>query len=124
MADQYGDCRYLFAVHNWPTERQGTMTSAITAFAMAVGGTSLICLALMTGAERRRNKRRTSPDGGGRDGGSYTGDNSGGHSWSWFGGDHATSDSSGHSGSADSSGGGDSGGGGDGGGGDGGGGGD
>lgn len=60
------------------------MTSALTAFAIAVSGTSLICFALMTRAERRRNRRRTSE--GGSDGGTYAGDNPGSHFWNWFGG--------------------------------------
>jgi hypothetical protein len=85
------------------------MTSALTAFAIAVSGVSLICFALMTRAERRRNKRGTSSDSGGSDGGTYTGD-SGSHFWNWFGSDHAASDSSDHSAVGDSWGGGDSGG--------------
>jgi hypothetical protein len=96
-----------------------TMTGAMVAFGFAVAGTSMICYALMTRAERVKRKCRsvgdTSIDGG---------STSGGEGWavaSWFGGDHATTDSSGN---PSDFGGGDSGGGGDGGGGDGGGGGD
>jgi hypothetical protein len=72
----------------------GTMTSALTAFAIAVSGTSLICFVLMTSAERRRNSRRTSSDGSG----TFAGDDSGSHFWSGFGGGHSASDSSSHSG--------------------------
>jgi len=85
------------------------MTSAFTAFAIAVSGVSLICFVLMTRAERRRNKRGTSSDSGGSDDGTYAGD-SGSHFWSWLGSDHSASGSSGHSGGGDSWGGGDSGG--------------
>lgn len=66
------------------------MTSALTAFVIAVSGTSLICFALATRAERRRNKRRTSD--GGSDGGTHAGNDPGSHFWSWFGGDHSASD--------------------------------
>ena len=98
------------------------MTGAMVAFVCAVAGTSMICYALMTRAERVKRNRRsvgdTSIDGG---------SSSGSEGWavaSWFGGDHTTTDSSGNP--SDFSGGdfsgGDSGGGSDGGGGDGGGG--
>ena len=96
------------------------MTSAVVTFAIAVGGTSLICYALMTRLQNRRANRRSSGDSSGAGSGNY----SGGDGWSisnWFGGDNAALDSSGN---PIDSGGGDSGGGGDGGGGDGGGGGD
>jgi hypothetical protein len=65
------------------------MTSALTALAIAVSGTSLICFVLMTRAERSRNRRKTSADGG-SDVGTYAGDDSGSHFWSWFGSDHAS----------------------------------
>ena len=96
------------------------MTSAMVTFAIAVGGTSLICYALMTRLQNRRANRASSGDSSGAGSGNY----SGGDGWSisnWFGGDNAALDSSGN---PIDSGGGDSGGGGDGGGGDGGGGGD
>ncbi|OIQ69984.1 hypothetical protein GALL_484090 [mine drainage metagenome] len=86
------------------------MTGALAALAIAVGGTSLIWFALMTRAERQRNARRTSSDGGGSDGGTYSSGDTGSHFWSWFGDDHSASDSSGHSGGSDGWGGGDSGG--------------
>jgi hypothetical protein len=94
------------------------MTSAMAAFGIAVGGTSLICYALMTRLQKRRRNR---PSFGGNfetGGGNFAS----GDGWSlptWFSGDHSATDCSGNP--ADS-GGGDSGGGGDGGGGGGGGG--
>jgi hypothetical protein len=95
-----------------------TMNGAMVAFAVAVSGTSMVCYALMTRAERGKRHRRslgdTTVDGGGT---------SGSEDWavaSWFGGAHSTTDSSGN---PSDFGGGDSGGSGDGGG-DGGGGGD
>jgi hypothetical protein len=97
------------------------MTSTLTALAIAVSGTSLICFLLMARAERRRNKPKTPSDGGGSDGSTFAGGDDGSHFWGWFGGDHSASDSSGHSGGGDSVGAGDSGGGSDNGGGDGGG---
>ena len=85
------------------------MTGAMVAFGCAVAGTSMICYALMTRAERVKRNRRlvgdTSIDGG---------STSSGDGWpvaSWFGGDHSATDSSGN---PSDSGGGDSGGGGDG----------
>jgi hypothetical protein len=113
LATNDGEFSDLFAAHHGPPKWQQNMTSALTALAIAVSGTSLICFVLMTGAERSRNRRKTSADGG-SDVGTYAGDDSGSHFWSWFGSDHA--------GGGDSSVGGDSGGGGDGSGGDGGGG--
>lgn len=68
------------------------MTGALAALAIAVVGASLICFALMTRAERQRNAWRTSSDGGGPDGGAYSSADTGGHFWSWFGGDHSASD--------------------------------
>jgi hypothetical protein len=92
------------------------MTSALTAFTIAVSGTSLICIVLMARAERRRNRPRTFSDAGGSEGASFVGSESGSHFWSWFGGDYSASDGSGHSSGSDGGGGGDSGGVGDGGG--------
>ena len=89
------------------------MTGAMAAFGIAVVGTSLICYALMTRAERIKRNRRSAGDTS-IDGGST----SGSEGWavaSWFGGDHSATDSSGNP--SDLSGG-DSGGGGGGGGGD------
>ena len=91
------------------------MTNAMAVFGAAVGGTSLICYALMTRFRKRRGRRGSAGDSSGVDGGDHTGG-----AWnlaSWFGGDNASLDSSGNP--ADS-GGGESGGGGggDGGGGD------
>ena len=98
------------------------MTNALTAFAIAVCGVSLICFALMTRAARGGNRRKSSTVGGGPDGGTYISVDSGSHFWSWFG--DSGSDGRNSSGGGDGWGGGDSGGVGDGGGGDGGGGGD
>jgi hypothetical protein len=102
---------------------QSAVKNAVLAFGMAVGGTSLICYALMTRLQNGRRTRRSSGDGSAPDAGNYaTGDG-----WtiaSWFAGGHSLSDSSGNPsdfGAGDSGGGGDAGGG-DGGGGDGGGG--
>jgi hypothetical protein len=96
------------------------MTSEMTAFAIAVGGTSLVCYLLMIRLQNRRAKRSAPRDGFLPDGGNYTA----AEGWiisSRFGGDNPASDSSDNpSGSA----GGDSGGGADAGGGNGGGGGD
>ena len=94
------------------------MTSEMAAFAIAVGGTSLVCYLLMTRLLNRRTNRSAPRDGFLPDGGNYTA----AEGWiisSRFGSDNPAFDSSGNpSGSA----GGDSGGGADGGGGDGGGG--
>ena len=96
------------------------MTSEMMAFAIAVGGTSLVCYLLMTRLQNRRANRSAPRDGFLPDGGNYTA----AEGWSIssrFGGDSPACDSSGNP--SDSAGG-DSGGGADGGGGDGGGGGD
>ena len=93
----------------------GMMTSAMVAFAIAVGGTSLICYALMTRVQNRRANRGSSGDSSGAGGDNY----GGGGGWSisnWFGGDNSALDNSGNpidSGGGDSGGGGDGGGGGD-----------
>ena len=96
------------------------MTSQMMAFAIAVGGTSLVCYLLMTRSQNRRANRSAPRDGFLPDGANYTA----AEGWSIssrFGGDSPTCDSSD---SPSDSAGGDSGGGADGGGGDGGGGGD
>jgi hypothetical protein len=95
------------------------MTSGMTAFVVAVGGTSVICYLLM----HRVQNRSARPERAGSEG-SGTSTGSGGDGWnlvSWFGGDSSSSDNSGtscDSGSGDSGGGGCDGGGGGGGGGD------
>ena len=93
------------------------MTSGMTAFAVAVGGTSVICYLLMHKVQNRSARlERARSDG--------SGTGSSGDGWnlvSWFGGDGSSSDNSGmacDSGSADSGGGGCDGGGGGGSGGD------
>jgi hypothetical protein len=53
------------------------MTRELTAIAIAVGSTSLICFVLMARLERRRNGRRTVSDGGGSEGGTFAGGDSG-----------------------------------------------
>ena len=86
---------------------QDTMTGRMTAFMMAVGGTSLICYLLMNRVQNRKSGRESA---GGDTPGIGPSDSSGG-SWnllSWFGSDSSSSDSS--TSSSDS--GGDSGGGG------------
>lgn len=87
------------------------MTSGITALAVAVGGTSLICYLLMNRAQNRSGRRERAGSDGSRT-------STGGDGWNpftWFGGDSSSSDSSGAS--SDSSGGDGGGGGGNGGGG-------
>jgi hypothetical protein len=109
------------------------MRSMMTAFAIAVCATSLVCFLLMTRAQNIKRNRRASGDRSAPDVANYFG----GDAWSlsgWFGGGHSAFDSSGNPidssgsfcGGGDSGGGGSDGGGGggDGGGGDGGGGGD
>src|SRR5579864_5074763 len=70
-------------------DQSETMSSVLTTFGIAVGGTSLIasCLALMTRSGRPRNGQKSSPDGGGSDGLTYASGDSGSHFWSWFGSD-------------------------------------
>jgi hypothetical protein len=91
-------------------------TSALVTFGIAVGGTSLICYALVTRLQNRRVNRRSSGDNSGDGSGNY----GGADGWSIFsnrfGGDHSALDNSGNpsdSGGGDSGGGGDGGGGGD-----------
>lgn len=95
------------------------MTSGMTAFAVAVGGTSLICYVVTTRLQNRRAPRRSSSDNSGADGAGYAGDR-GGTLFGWSGGGHSASDSSGNpvEDDGDDSGGGGDGGGGNGGGGD------
>jgi hypothetical protein len=50
-----------------------TMTSAITAFAIAVGFTSLACYPLMTRLQNRRAHRRASSGGSGPNGANLAG---------------------------------------------------
>jgi hypothetical protein len=96
----------LFAAHHPdPRQRDKTMTSAMTAFGIAVGGTSLLYL-LMTRLQNGKRKRGWSSASSGSDSGHGTG---GGWTISnWFGGGDSASDNS-----CSSSDGGDSGGGGD-----------
>jgi hypothetical protein len=86
---------------------QDPMTSGITAFMVAVGGTSLICYLLMNRVQNRKSGRESA----GGDTPSIGSSDSSGGGWnllSWFGSDSSSSDSS--TSSSDS--GGDSGGGG------------
>jgi hypothetical protein len=96
-------------------EARGTMTSAMAAFGIAVGATSLFFYLLMTRLEKHRANLKSQGDSPSADGGNYA--RSDGWSMSsWFGGVHSASDSSGNpsdSGGSDSGGGGDGGGGGD-----------
>lgn len=75
------------------------MTSAITAFMVAAGGTSLVCYLLMSRVQNRKSRR----EGAGTDAYSTStsaGDSSGGNSWnllSWFGSDSISSHDSGSS---------------------------
>jgi hypothetical protein len=92
------------------------MTSGMTAFIMAVGGTSLVCYLLMNRVQNRKGRREGA---GGDTSGIGPGDSSGGDGWSplsWFGSDSSSSDnssSSSDSGGDGGAGGGDGGGGGD-----------
>jgi hypothetical protein len=92
------------------------MTSAMAAFGIAVGGTSLVCYVLMTRLQRRRANRRSLRDSPSPAAGNF----SGADGWSIssrFGSDNPAFDSSGNpSGSGGSDSGGGDGGGGDGGG--------
>jgi hypothetical protein len=110
--------RCFSATHNQvpscDSGRGETMTSAMTALAIAVGGTSPICYLLMTRLQNRRANRGSSGHSPAPDGGNFAG----GDGWSiftWFGGDNSASDSSGNPGDSagsNSGGGGDGGGGG------------
>jgi hypothetical protein len=94
---------------------QDPMTSGMTAFMVAVGGTSLICYLLMNRVQNRKDRRQSA---GGDTSGIGPGDSSGGDGWSllsWFGSDSSLSDnstSSSDSGGESGGGGGDGGGGG------------
>src|SRR5260370_32111364 len=71
--DQYGLSHGIFAPHNAFFRREKTMTSAVAAFGIAVGGTSLICYLLMTRLQNRRANRGSSGNSSGADGGDYGG---------------------------------------------------
>jgi hypothetical protein len=93
--DQYWPSNGIFATHNAVFRREKTMTSAVAAFGIAVGRTSLIWYLLMSRLQNRRANRASSGDGSGADGG----DHGGSDGWSlshWFGGDHSALDSSGN----------------------------
>ena len=95
---------------------QDPMTSGMTAFMVAIGGTSLICYLVMNRVQDRKDRRESA---GGDTSGIGSSGSSGGDGWSplsWFGSDSSSSDSS--TSSSDSGGdsggsGGDGGGGGD-----------
>src|SRR5216684_3968939 len=119
FGDEYWPGLCFFAAHNQvPACRSGceeTMTSAMTAFGMALGGTSLICYLLMTRLQNRRANRGSSGRSPAPDGGNYGGGGGGWSIFTRFGGDNSASDSSGNPGDSagtDSGGGGDGGGGG------------
>ena len=95
--------------HTW---REGTM-SGMTAFMVAVGGTSLICYLLMNRGQNRKTQRESAGGDASSAGPSGSSSGDGWNLFSWFGSDSSSSDCS--TSSSDSSG--DSGGGGDGGGG-------
>jgi hypothetical protein len=71
------------------------MTSAMTAFGIAVGGGSVACYLLMSRAEKRRARGKSSRDGSGPDAGGYAPSNAESIS-GWFGGGHSATDSSGN----------------------------
>jgi hypothetical protein len=116
LATNEGQTPALFAVHNQApfggSAREDTMTSAMAAFGIAVGGTSLICYVLMTRLQSGRRNRRSSDGSFGTDGGNFAI----GDGWSnltWLSGHNSVTDSSGNptgSGGSDSGAGGDSGG--------------
>jgi hypothetical protein len=84
-----------------PPKPKDAMTSGMTAFMVAVGGTSLICCLLMNRVQNRTARRENAgSDGSSTSYGSSDG-SSGSGLLSWFG-----SDSSGDSGGGDSGGGG------------------
>ncbi len=69
------------------------MTSGMTAFMVAVGGTSLVCFLLMNRGQDRKTRRESA---GGDASGTGPGDSSG-DGWSllsWFGSDSSSSDNS------------------------------
>jgi hypothetical protein len=70
------------------------MTSGMTAFMVAIGGTSLVCYLLMSRAQNRKTGRESA---GGDTYGAGPSSSSGGDGWnllSWFGSDSSSSDSS------------------------------
>ena len=90
------------------------MASGMTAFLVAVGGTSLICYLLNQVQNRSARRQSAGSDGSGNDV-SYSSGGDGWNIFSWFSGDSSSSDNlgaSGDSGGGSDSGGGDSGGGG------------
>ena len=91
--------------------QQERTVSAWTGFVIAVGVSSLICLALTVRAERIQSRRKLSS--GRPDGGSFATSDFGSYFWSRTGGDHSTGDHSACSARNDGWGGSDSGGGGD-----------
>src|SRR5882757_1777344 len=108
--------RFLRCTIRTRGQRETVMTSAMTAFGIAVGSSSLLYL-LITRLQNGRRSRRLSRDSSGPDSGTYAGSDGWGLS-SWFSsGDSASDNSCNSSGGGDSGGGGDSLGGGDGGGG-------
>jgi hypothetical protein len=94
---------------------QDPMTSGMTAFMAAVGGTSLVCYLLMNRVQNRKSERESA---GGDTSGTSSSGSSGGDGWSllsWFGSDSSSLDgstSSSDSGGDSGGGGGDGGGGG------------
>src|SRR6267378_8449701 len=90
-----------------PPKPKDAMTSGMTAFMVAVGGTSLICYLLMNRVQNRQARRENAgSDGSSSSYGSSDGASSSGL-LSWFGSDSSSSDSSsgsGDSGGADSGG--------------------
>jgi hypothetical protein len=91
--DQYWLPGGIFAAHNPISGREKTMTGAVAAFGIAVGGTSLICYLLITRLQNRRAIRGSSGNGSGADGGDYGGGWSLSHG---FGSDHSALDPSGN----------------------------
>jgi hypothetical protein len=63
--DQYWPSNGIFATHNAVFRREKTMTSAVAAFGIAVGRTSLIWYLLMSRLQNRRANRASSGDGSG-----------------------------------------------------------
>jgi hypothetical protein len=71
--------------HRFEPSREEPMTGGMTAFMMAVGGTSLACYLLMTRVQNRSARRNSAGDGSGNGSSS----DAGGSGWSmpsWFGG--------------------------------------
>ncbi len=83
MLDGRRFLRCTIRVRGSETGEEKTMTSAMTAFGIAVGGTSLLYL-LMTRLQNGKRNRGSSSDSSRSDGGPYAG----GDGWtisSWFG---------------------------------------